>query len=418
MRCVNIDWLECYCHEDAIGYPHDAAFFQRLGYQVHERDFGTPVYHEMFTILDRDGLPFVEVRRKPKSDTTMRNGVLNPYSCHVRLANRACYFSTAVANFVLFLQTAGMKFQRIFRLDICYDFTTFDFGDEPHKFMQRYMSGKYSKINQANISAHGVDQWDGRIWNSVSWGSPKSMVSTKFYCKTLELRQAKDKPYIRQAWQLAGLVDDSWSLEKRLPDGTVKKPEIWRVEFSLKSSVKRWFVIEDNSARKKKLRSVKHDLTMYATTAKLWDVFASLAEHYFHFKHFEPDKRKDRCKDKELFDLHDVETFYHLDKVASDEPRNNAVDSLYKRLVLFRDSSSRPEVYRACNVILEQLERDGRLRDIVGEITADEAKVLQMLVAKRLQDKTNPLSQDIVNCINAVAVEKSLWDMSTDFCDK
>ena len=30
-RCINIDWLECYCLEDYIGYPHDAEFLWGKG---------------------------------------------------------------------------------------------------------------------------------------------------------------------------------------------------------------------------------------------------------------------------------------------------------------------------------------------------------------------------------------------------
>lgn len=418
MRCVNIDWLECYCHEDSIGFPHDAEFFRSLGYEVREREYGTPVYHEMFTLLDQDGHPFIEVRRRPKSDTRQLHGVLNPYSCHIRLSNRACYFSTAVANLRQFLRTAGMQFQRISRLDICYDFSLFDYGDEPNRFLQRYMSGKYSKINQANLSAHGLDQWDGRLWNSVSWGSPKSMVSTKFYNKTMELKQVKDKPYIRQAWQLAGLVDDAYALTKTTADGKVTVPEVWRVEFSLKSSVRNWFVIEDNKGKKRKLRSIRHNLDMYDSAAKLWDVFASLSEHYFHFKHYETDKRKDRCKDKLLFNLSDVQTFYHLEKVNTDEPRSRPVDMLYMRLLNYRDNCHRPNVYRACNVILEQLERDGRIREIVGEITNDEARLLQILIQKRLADKSHTLSEDIETAKAFVELEKTLWDMAPTGCEK
>ena len=36
---------------------------------------------------------------------------------------------------------------------------------------------------------------------------------------------------------------------------------------------------------------------------KILVMFASLARHYFRFKKYEENKRKDRCKDKILFDF-------------------------------------------------------------------------------------------------------------------
>jgi hypothetical protein len=63
---VNLDWLECYCLESVENYPHDARYFQSLGYHVVQRDYGTPIYAEMFTIYDRDDHPLIEVRRDPK----------------------------------------------------------------------------------------------------------------------------------------------------------------------------------------------------------------------------------------------------------------------------------------------------------------------------------------------------------------
>ena len=192
IRCVNIDWLECFCLEDAINYPHDADYFRSQGWHVREREYGTPMYEQMFTLLDHYDLPIIEIRRKPKSDNMKKAGLFDPNSCHVRLTNRACYATGAAQMLQQFLETHGLWFQRISRIDICYDFERFDYGDEPQKFLQRYMAGRFSKINQANINAHGLDQWDGRNWNSVSWGSLKSMVTTRFYNKTMELREAHD----------------------------------------------------------------------------------------------------------------------------------------------------------------------------------------------------------------------------------
>lgn len=326
-RCVNIDWLEVYVLEDFGRYPCDAEYFRKQGYFVREREYGTRVYNQMFTILDDYDQPDIEIRRDPSSMQGRDGGLFPPNSCHIRLSNRACYQSNPVAYLRDFLARHNYTFKKIFRLDVCLDFEHFDKGDDPQSFIRRYMKGVYAKVNQGNISAHGTEQWNGREWNSLSWGKPKSMVGTKLYCKTLELEQASDKPYIRQAWwefsrqcspaeQDCILIDDPINMTKRGKDGKPYKPAIWRVEFSIKSSAQRWFVI-DRAVHGSGKIVMPHTLSLYDSKEKLLKVFASLAEHYFHFKYYDPDTRKDRCKDKILFNFSPLDTFYKVDRLAS-----------------------------------------------------------------------------------------------------
>lgn len=394
-RCINIDWLEVYCLEDSIGYPHNADYFRRCGLHVVQRDYGTPIYHEMFTIFGNDNQPLLEVRRNPKSQIGLQeHGVLDPNACHVRLCNRTCYFNEPAKLLQQFLETYGLHYQRISRIDICLDFVKFDFGDDPAEFMRRYMAGRYSKINQANISAHGTDQWHGRIWNSVSWGNPKSMVSTKFYNKKLELTQVHDKPYIRQAWRAAGLVDDELTLTKFDADGNPTQPDIWRVEFSIKSGTRNWFRIEDQHRGGKPL-SVKHNLQMYSTREDYLNVFLSLADHYFHFKKFEPDKRKDRCADKLTFNTKKHRVFYKLENVATKDEPAKRLHNLYAKIVEYRDSHPMPQIYNACNVILADLELSMRTTSLVKPWPLDEVAIIRNVIARRIHSHDKPLNQDI-----------------------
>ena len=415
-RCVNIDWLEVYCLEDAIGYPHNADYFKSKGWEVKEREYGTPMYREMFTLYDHFGEPFIEVRRSPKSDNRKAAGIFSPYSSHVRLSNRSCYLNNAAQVLDTFLQENGFAIQRISRIDLCLDFETFDFGDDPQRFIQRFMAGRYSKINQANISAHGLDQWDGRFWNSLSWGSKKSMVTTKLYNKTMELRQVHDKPYIRQAWAAAGLVDDALTLEKHKPDGTIYKPEIWRVEFSIKSSTKKWFVVEDYNGDRKQLRSIPNTLPMYYTREQLLQVFLSLAKHYFHFKKVEYKdsektelQRKDRCEDKRLFRSDSIETFYQLEKLATATPRNPRLDSLLTKLYEYRQRCYDEDVRNACNVIIAQVERTATILQLSRPFGETEIEILQHIIAVRLKSHDVPFSVTRKEAEAFVRLEHEIW---------
>lgn len=428
-RCINLDWLECYVLEDYIGYPHNAEYFRAQGFRVQEREYGTPVYKEMFTVYSyEDDQPLIEVRREPKSAIGKQvNGVLDPMAAHVRLTNRSCYLPNAATIMQQFLEQYGFHFQRISRVDICLDFEVFDYGDKPATFMDRYFRGKYAKINQANIRANGRDMWDGRLWNSVAWANPKSMIGTKFYNKTMELEQKADKPYIRQAWRAAGLVDDDLRLVKFERDGSERKVDVWRVEFSIKSSTRKWFVIEDCSGRKIQLRSKPNTLDMYQSKDTMLDLFFSLAEHYFHFKRVEYLKsskgltadaletvstdyttdlalryqqerkrqRKDRCSDKLLFRTNAKSTFYKLERIATVSKPDAKLRKLEAMLIAYQEENYKPEIYKACNVLLEELEKAIRTTSLSYPWPASELSIIRLLIGKRIRDKSNSLTTDI-----------------------
>lgn len=410
-RCINIDWLEVHALEP-IDSVRDAQFFRDCGWDVRERDYGTRVYQEMFTLLFPNGEPFLEIRRAPaaaKSSAAAQFFEIN--SVHIRLHNRTCYVDGCAKMLADFMAQYQFIFKRITRIDICLDFEKFDSGDNPKDFIARYLAGKYSKINQGNVRAYGKDLWDGRFWNSVAWGSPKSQIGTKIYNKTLELKEAHDKPYIRQAWASCGLVDDFIQLTKKGADGTYYKPDIWRVEFSIQSSVRGWYTIDHDNQGHPKKHSFKNDLARYSTRHDLLDVFASLADHYFHFKYFEPNQRKDRCKDKELFHFRgEQEMVYHVEKVATSKPENREVLTLLRRLQAYRITHFDETIRKAADVLIDALEHERLRGAAVQPHDQTEIALLQKLIAIRLNNHaSNPLSVDIETAKAMVEIEQTLF---------
>lgn len=421
-RCINLDWLEVHCLEP-VGEPRDAAFFRRIGLVVNERDYGTRVYKEMFTVCLQNDTPFVEVRRNPMSQGWQ--GIHAAEECHLRLVNAACYYDNAAQLLQQFMASYGYQFQRVSRVDICLDFEFFDRGDDPQKFIMRYFRQVYAKINQGNISSHGADRWDGQTWNSVSWGASSSPIGTKFYNKTLELYDPKSntygKPHIRYAWLLAGLVDDFHNVTKRKPDGSTYTPQIWRVEFSVRSSVKNWMTIELNGKRRA-YQSLRNTLECYDTRAKLLTIFASLANHYFHFKyvrykepkaqpitayalnahvlddthtlvtHVERQRvRKDRCPDKVLFDFSGEQVTYKVGR--NDVPKilgdgrhlQKPLDSLIAKIRAYRDSHFAPDITEACNVLIRAMEGDILRSDMANPWSLTELRTLQLVLKQNIE---------------------------------
>lgn len=387
VRCVNLDWVEVHAHE-ATDIFRDANFFRREGYNVNEREYGTRVYKEMFTILARNEEPLLEIRRNPASQGLQ--GIHDWNECHIRLCNRTCYFDNAAIFLQEFLTRYGYYDIRISRIDICLDFVLFDKGDNPQAFIRRYFKHRYAKINQGRICSHGEDTWTGQEWNSLSWGSKTSPVTTKLYNKTLELYDPKldkySKPYIREAWFLCGLIDN---IQRVTKDGN--KVDVWRVEFSLKSSVKGWVPIEIDG-KSKNYQSLRNTLDCYTSKDKLLVMFASLANHYFRFKKYKKDKRKDRCKDKVLFDFSGQQLTYKIgrndDALGSGKTFKAQYNRLLEKLKAYQESHSSLEIYKACDVLIAAITEEDMRSDLANPWSHDELTFLRELIRVRTSDRT------------------------------
>lgn len=355
MRCVNLDWLEISAEESNSRYPCDADYFRSRGFIVRERDYGTRVWGEVFTIEDENGHDWIEVRRKPPSGESEFKG-LNEYSCRLRVVNAQLYVKDCVQRFRDFLATNDYIFKRIFRIDIAYDFEYFDSKDLPARFARRYLECKYRKINQCKMNGYANDTWTAFEWESLSWGSPHSMVSTKLYNKTKEIESvSKHKVYIPYAWFVCGLIDDPINLTKVDSEGKIYKPEIWRLEFSMKSQAERWLVIEDQSGKRVKKKAIPHTLDMFDAPDKIWQRFQDLAFHYFRFKKYVPDKRKDLCPDKVLFHWDKDHEWKQLDMALRPAKPDNDLQILVRHLKRYQIRTSDMKVREAIEIILDAL---------------------------------------------------------------
>lgn len=381
-RCVNLDWLELHAYEP-IMTSLNAAYFRSKGYHVEEREYGTRVYREMFTILDHHGNGMIEIRRNPASQGV--GGIHAFNECHIRLTNRTCYWDNAAQMLNDFVTKHQYYNVRISRVDLCLDFSTFDKGDDPAAFVRRYFKHKYAKINQGRIHSHGEDTWSGQEWNSLSWGSKSSPVSTKMYDKTLELYIPKfdtyKKPYIRQAWLLAGLIDD---IDRCTLNG--EKQRIWRVEFSLTSAVRNWVPIELNGVAKN-YQSLHNTLDVYSSRERILVMFASLAHHYFRFKYYEEGKRKDRCKDKKLFVWKDNEVVYKVGRpdtaLGTGDKNFDKWNRLLTMLEQYRPLLANSEQIDACNLVMDCIKDEVTRGNLNNPYSTRELTELKMLLRVR-----------------------------------
>lgn len=344
MRILNIDWLEIYCIEQ-IDEPRNAEFFRAQGFEVIERDYGTPIYKEMFTICE-NGNPYIEIRRNPYSLKSV-GGIMQDGSCHIRLCNESCYHDNPIDEMRSFILTYDFVYKSIARIDICLDFNTFDNGWTPQRFINSYMRSNISKVNQTNVSCHGSDNWDGRSFNSLKWGAVTSPISTKLYNKTLEMKQGEDKSYIRQWWQCGGDFV-GMAIKPDEVTGLDMTKDVWRLEFSIKAQAQ---------ARKRKSGNEEKftlHLFDYDTKEKLWQRFCELYEMYFDFRKKEyiyDEKKQERhlkrkydCKRIKLFDFSDRCIKY---KPARKPRQKKRPDRIYKIMMnRINDMMNKPKVER------------------------------------------------------------------------
>ena len=211
------------------------------------------------------------------------------------------------------------------------------------------------------------------------------MVSTKLYNKTREIETvSKQKVYIPYAWFLNGLIDDPINHTKVDSDGNKYKPEIWRLEFSMKSQADRWLVIEDQSGKRVKKKAVPHTLDMFDAPDKLWQRFQDLAFHYFHFKKYVADKRKDLCPDKVLFHWDKDHEWKQLDMALRPAKPDNELLILRRHLQNYRLRTGDMKVREAIDIILEAL-KDVDLRRFTPRQLFTEVNALRQTLSIRLK---------------------------------
>lgn len=299
--CINLDWLEVFCQESP-DLPLVAEHFSKQGWNVKRRAYGTRQYEEMFTLCWGE-VGVYEIRRNPLSKKS-NGGIFADTACHIRLCNRQNYVPHPIHQLVNFLKYNAIKFISISRFDLCLDFYEFDqLKMAPAEFVKLYMQGRYAKIHQSrlaafgleknapdnvptwDIAAHGEDNWEERTWNSLKWGSPTSLISTKLYNKSMELnRQGHDKPYIRDLWKQCGFPPDR---------------DVWRIEFSIHAGKRHQIVKSSGQYQEIKLEQL-------SSPELIQMQFYSFYSEYFHFKVRETTrngtpKRKDLCKSLVFF---------------------------------------------------------------------------------------------------------------------
>ena len=245
--CISVDWLQVYCLNNLsdvpqIGYADCKEFTSK------KLDRVTPLWQEVYTIFYQ-GIEVAEYCRFPRSSA------LDAKGCTIKLHNRVLYsaqFIDILKSVIKFLQ---VSYVGVTRLDICYDCNYLHRHRSVHDFLFQYFvhapycSGHIIRNGSRRVQVNATRTLNGATTiSAMRWGSKSSAVGVYCYNKSLELLEVHDKPWIRAAWENAGLVNDyddkGWnSLDDRDKQKYIEwgkssdyviRP-VWRFEISIKS---------------------------------------------------------------------------------------------------------------------------------------------------------------------------------------
>lgn len=278
----NLDWVEFYCKFDTYDEVHEryvtdvVSIAPRTNYSAVLRPYGTRVYRYICDV-SLHSRPLMTICYDPLSKMSA-GGIMNDAMCHVKLENEWCYNDSWAEVFQTALRSFRIKPIRPARIDIAGDVQYFSCGMPASSLAMGLMQRRYYKIHQSRWRANGNDASE-LSWNSLAFGSKSSPVFTRFYNKSLELREGKDKQYIRECWESAGL-DVSH--------------DVWRVEFALTDTGKE--VIDSETGETFDL-----SITDLDSHDKVTALFCHYATHYWDIRKVEGDKRRYDCERLPMF---------------------------------------------------------------------------------------------------------------------
>lgn len=248
--CISVDWLQIYCKCSLEQLPKSVPVLGYL-YEIEQLERVTPLWMEVYSIkwLGRE---VAELCRCPRSSA------LDKFGCTVKLANRVLYSTKWLPILKSIMEALNLKYVGITRLDLCADCNVLAGERSVDSFLLDFFchtplseghiirSGSRKLTVQATRDKTGFTQISG-----MRWGSSNNDVGAYCYNKSLELLEVKDKPWIREVWEKAGLINvwkkEQWDelsdkeRNKKIELGNsadfVQTP-VWRFEISIKGHAK------------------------------------------------------------------------------------------------------------------------------------------------------------------------------------
>lgn len=270
------DWLELYCESNQpiqCGSVRAGSLFMSIS----QREYGTRVYRYIYDVElwhEEDFVPFLTICCCPLSP------ILKPTDAHVKLANYWLYTDMWLNKLEHALRAFCINPIQPSRIDLCADWQYCRSGIAAWDLLNGLVCSRFLKVHQPHWRLHAYDSTKaGRLYyNSLAFGSKSSSVFTRFYNKSLELRQGSDKVYIRERWSQIGFDDAQ---------------PIFRTEFSLQS-------LGRKSVDRETGAIVEIDWRRLIDHSYLSEQFRYYAAYYFDIRRAD-NARRDRCTPLDIF---------------------------------------------------------------------------------------------------------------------
>ena len=244
---ISLDWMQYYCERSMNEIP--ATFATTKGkYEVEKQSYSTNLWLDVYIIKHR-GREFATLCMNP------RNSGMPERGCTLKLANRVLYSHEWLTESKLIMAELGLRYKGITRVDVAYDCNVLAGGRSVPSFLMQYFShapyceGHIIRSGSRKVTINATRSNKGSVEiSAMRWGSKGSDIGAYAYNKSLELREVKDKPWIRETWEKAGLVDAfneaEWAKlsekekQRKIDQGDVQQlieTPVWRFEISIKA---------------------------------------------------------------------------------------------------------------------------------------------------------------------------------------
>lgn len=228
---ISIDWLEVFTLRiRAIDYENMSFIYNFKTYDVKKLDGGTAVFMDRYEIIS-NGLSIATFACSPRSPKLKAN------MCIVKMNNRILYMQKYIEILYAIMKELGLQYVGITRVDLCYDCINYFDGKKPQEFVNDFLAS-FAGYDVKNKEYNAMEQkYRGSFYirgkkvngknkvNYIRFGEVTSRCHSYIYDKSLELKEVKDKPWIREFWTENGIFPDEHN-------------HVWRSEISIKGTGK------------------------------------------------------------------------------------------------------------------------------------------------------------------------------------
>lgn len=311
---ISIDWLQAYC----IGGVVPAGVYSSVGFghfTVELQEGGTANFSRRSLVYWND-VEVATLLQCPKMSA------LDRLLTEIKLHNRVLYTSQPARILMDLIDSLGVTYKGIARLDLACDCNTLYGGRSVESLISSFVHlqpreiGHITRRGSARYTLHGNNHRLASVRHeSIKFGSPSADVVPYIYNKSIELLEVKDKPWIREAWKSAGLVHivdkeglqqlSKKELELRISDAGVSqfiRSGVWRFEISIKAHGKDLLNLETGELFRLGFDEI-------STAQKIEALFALYAAKYFDFRECVKGERIRDYSPIKLFDLKEKVTY-------------------------------------------------------------------------------------------------------------